>query len=662
MRSLKLDGISVFLQDKSSRFVIAKQDIIASKVDLDLNDTRYQRIEEDDCDVILNQIADWYSHYKDSLSVVETDISNWLINCEAKPGKLKVLLKTHKPGVPVREVFSVCSQPVENLSALIQHCYLGPIVNSGKLKWRLKDTNHLVQFLHTVNDYIKDNRICTSLSMCCVDIKNMFPSIYKDLAFPAIRKKLNDRGHSSHEIEAVLEALRIVRDGTRVQWKGDVVKQLDGCSLGPADSCDYSDIALDAFLEVVVPKLETMLNLDLRFLRFFRDDGFLIFFGNGNLIIDMLDILNSERAELTFTTEYCPCGNILGCCQSCPQVLPYLDCSISTYMYKMDDGLLVPQLKTTTYSKPTDVHHYIDPTSCTPNLSKKSPAIIKGVAHRLRVTNMLDEDLLKSFNTFSGYLVSSGYDKVTVLKYFNEMLSISNRSLVFKEKVLDSSFKIALVTGMHPALPNVSRLFDRYYPIIKSCPVSAKVFPRECFIAANRKLPNLSALLAANPFNVVPQSSTPKGFYKSMGCKCYICKEGQFTSIVYSPAIANRGFSIPQPICCRSKNVVYQIICVCGKNYVGRTAKPKPRWSNHKSHVRCQQRTCNLATHCIDDHSEIARPDKLLSTNDVKAQFSFTLLEAIGEGGTDDQLKKLEDVWRDRLQSWAPLGLNTKED
>ena len=95
---------------------------------------------------------------------------------------------------------------------------------------------------------------------------------------------------------------------------------------------------------------------------------------------------------------------------------------------------------------------------------------------------------------------------------------------------------------------------------------------------------------------------------------------------------------------------------------MGRTAKPKHRWSNHKSHVRCQQRTCNLATHCIDDHSEIARPDKLLSTNDVKAQFSFTLLEAIGEGGTDEQLKKLEDVWRDRLQSWAPLGLNTKED
>ena len=45
--------------------------------------------------------------------MVEEDISRWLINDEAKPGKLKVLIKTHKQGMPVREVFSV-----ENLSSL----------------------------------------------------------------------------------------------------------------------------------------------------------------------------------------------------------------------------------------------------------------------------------------------------------------------------------------------------------------------------------------------------------------------------------------------------------------------------------------------------------------------------------------------------------------
>ena len=111
-----------------------------------------------------------------------------------------------------------------------------------------------------------------------------------------------------------------------------------------------------------------------------------------------------------------------------------------------------------TYSKPTDIHHYIDPPSCTPNLSNKSPAIINVVAHRLRITNMLDQDLLQSLNLFSGYLVASGYSKATVLRHFN----VSNRSLVFEKKVPDNSFKIALVTKMHPALPNINKIIDKF--------------------------------------------------------------------------------------------------------------------------------------------------------------------------------------------------------
>ena len=29
---------------------------------------------------------------------------------------------------------------------------------------------------------------------------------------------------------------------------------------------------------------------------------------------------------------------------------------------------------------------------------------------------------------------------------------------------------------------------------------------------------------------------------------------------------------------------------------------------------------------------------------------------------SQEDLKKLENVWRDRLQSWHPLGLNTRDD
>ena len=103
-----------------------------------------------------------------------------------------------------------------------------------------------------------------------------------------------------------------------MRWRDEVSKQVNGCSLGPSDSCDYADIM------------------------------------------------------------------------------------VSMFSTTLEDGTIVHQLKTQTYSKPTDVHKYIHPSSCTPNLSSKSPAIIKGVAHRLRLTNTNDEDLLAALNQYSG--------------------------------------------------------------------------------------------------------------------------------------------------------------------------------------------------------------------------------------------------------------------
>ena len=90
----------------------------------------------------------------------------------------------------------------------------------------------------------------------------------------------------------------IVRDGTRVRWRNEVIKQVDGCSLGPSDSCDYCDISLDSFLQVLVPRLEQVLKVDLKWLKFYRDDGILIFFGDSNIVLDMLKIRNGERQEL----------------------------------------------------------------------------------------------------------------------------------------------------------------------------------------------------------------------------------------------------------------------------------------------------------------------------------------------------------------------------
>ena len=221
-------------------------------------------------------------------------------------------------------------------------------------------------------------------------------------------------------------------------------------------------LALDYFIQLLLPILKQTLNLDFQWLRFFRDDGIFIFSGDSHLIFSILKILNQEREELQFTTELCSCGNVMGACDLCPKSIPYLDCLVSVYMETLEDGSKIPQLKTTTYSKPTDVHHYIPPSSCTPNLTSKSPSIIKGVAHRLRLTTMLDVDLLDKLNTFSGYLEASGYDKRAIVIAFTDIMNVSNRTIAFKSKEPDTTFKVPLVTKLHPALPNLTKIFDQF--------------------------------------------------------------------------------------------------------------------------------------------------------------------------------------------------------
>ena len=114
---------------------------------------------------------------------------------------------------------------------------------------------------------------------------------------------------------------------------------------------------------------------------------------------------------------------------------------------------------------------------------------------------------------------------------------------------------------------------------------------------------------------------------------------------------------------CQAVNVIYAIACPCGRLYVGKTSDPKPRWSNHKSHIRKMHKTCNLATHCLSQHPDtMVGAGKLFASQDVKNLLTFTLLQSVGEEGTVESLEICEEQWRNKLQSWSPNGLNIRED
>ena len=113
----------------------------------------------------------------------------------------------------------------------------------------------------------------------------------------------------------------------------------------------------------------------------------------------------------------------------------------------------------------------------------------------------------------------------------------------------------------------------------------------------------------------------------------------------------------------KAVNVVYVISCSCGLQYVGKTGEPRPRWANHKSHIRNSHKTCNMASHCLTHHKDtMVGGNKLFATKDIKDLLCFTILQSVGVNGSIGDLEELEEQWRNKLQSWSPLGLNVRED
>ena len=53
---------------------------------------------------------------------------------------------------------------------------------------------------------------------------------------------------------------------------------------------------------------------------------------------------------------------------------------------------------------------------------------------------------------------------------------------------------------------------------------------------------------------------------------------------------------------------------------------------------------------------------KLTNSDNVKSLMKFTLLESVGEKGSAEDLASMEEKWRNRLQCWAPVGSNVRDD
>ena len=489
----------------------------------------------------------------------------------------------------------------------------------------------------------------------------------KNEALPAISKFLTMRGLQKSEIKAVLDGLRIVRNGNFFKWKNTFFNQISGCALGDPDSCSYSDLAIAHLLDKMVPECEISVNVLLDpFFKVYRDDGLGMVLVDPQVVVDILNFFNQFDENIQWTLPSCKiCLLPEATCAHYNQ-LEFLDCLITWKQVPKGDHLIW-QFQVQSYSKPTDCHAYLHPVSCTsPHLNVNGISLAKTVGTRLRTIHSNDEALLQDLNLYCGYMCARGY-KESSIKY--NLATMANRSRVL---LLDghyhktSELVVPLVTALHPSTTVLTKVTKQSFEEASNLdPLLSCLIPTSSIVVAYRKLPSLQLLLCRNDQNALVNRSPPPAIYgyQDIGCKCLVCKASSFGNQVKSPSMPGFIVKLSSNITCKSgPAVIYHIVCKADKpqcklaHYVGRAYSSDPsvypmhaRWSNHKSHFKNGHLFCEFTKHLTKYHRG----------EDPQQFCKIQLLEVVN---SMEEAISRELYWQRKLFAFWPSGLCVRKE
>ena len=613
---------------------------------------------------INNRIQDWIERFREELS---PKLQTWMIDKNAGFGYFYMNYKAHKPekGYPGRMITSGCGSPTERLSSWCEY-YLKPLMT--KLSFRLEDTSHFLRKLLIYNE----KRLCEDdprpIILCSWDIEAMYPNITNELGLAACRLLLDQRETLEPSTDCIMEAIQITLEENIAQFGDIVVKQCDGTAMGPHHACSYADAAADlAIDQKVMDPLTNPLNHCIDDWSRFRDDILCVWTGSETELLNFNEWLNNLHPRLKFTMEYSKNSVV------------FLDLRLS---------IAGPMIITEMYSKSSDTHAYLMPTSCHPSHICRN--IPKGVMKRVK-RNCTDQDAcLRGYEEYRNHLQKRGYNEGLVQKAIDEANATSREQLlglVEKEDNYPSAPRkqFPLVIKFNPRLPPMSKFINRHLTVLELTNQTKSLFNKSSLFVSYRMEKNILNMITSNKFKsdtpVVAsstQGTTPTVQLPddpSWGCKpcpktCTLCKHFLREATTFTSPKTSQIYKIKSHIDCNTKNVVYLISDLKCESifYIGYTTDCMAvRWRNHKSHIKKGIKSCELASHFEQLSESIHKLDKSSQstfTSQLSEHLSVVLIECVKpRPGTDVEttLKEREDFWQGALKS-TPLfgGINKR--
>ena len=266
-----------------------------------------------------------------------------MIDKDADFGYFYMNYKAHKPekGYPGRMITSGCGSPTERLSSWCEY-HLKPLMK--KLPYRLEDTSHFIKKVIHYNNRRVEEDDPQPIILCTWDIEAMYPNITNELGLEACRKLLDSREVLEPTTDCIVDAIQITLEENIARFGDTVVKQCDGTAMGPHHACSYADAAADLALDQKV--MDEIVNPFYRHVddwSRFRDDIMCMWKGSEEELLEFNSWINNLHPRLKFTMEYSRSSIV------------FLDLRLTK------GG---PMVLTEMYSKSSDTHAYLMPTSC----------------------------------------------------------------------------------------------------------------------------------------------------------------------------------------------------------------------------------------------------------------------------------------------------------
>ena len=349
-----------------------------------------------------------------------------------------------------------------------------------------------------------------------------------------------------------------------------------------------------------------------------------------------MDCLNSWSTANGFQVQFKISGF------GCP--LPFLDIELYFNNNNWQSRL---------YSKTTDVHAYVLPTSCHPPSVCK--AIPRSIAIRIFRVCTEKHEYNRSWVLFRDkYFLNRGYDKFAIDKVFREVKRLNRKLLLTpKRKQPATLSRVPFVAPYGNNTKHVGSILRNVASLSQ---------------ARNYHRPNSLEFPQRPVFKVgaslkkrLVKSSFLRPIVRKHGCyKCGLptCHVDSFLQEVsdISSDVTGVTFPIVHALSCNSSNVVYVVRCKrCNKQGVGETHDPRQRL---QSYIQAAGSSAPTSTSGVEAHFSDFDHDP--------GDLEFFLVDCVPAYGSNckacdhSERCRLESIWINRLDCKHPRGLNKR--